>query len=292
VEEWLRGQAAGGYVEYDATTGEYHLTPEQAHLLANPDSDVYAPAAFKLALGALRAEPEITEAFRTGKGVAWSDQDADVPAGCDRFAHASYRGKLLTTWLPALDGVVEKLRHGARVADVGCGTGGAVALMAKEFPASRFAGWDCDARAVDAARRAYEEAFEEDGRVGFEVGRAHDLTGGPYDLVTTLDVLHDLGDPFGAARRIREQLAPDGTWMIVEPAAGSSVAANLNPIGRIYYSFSTFVCVPNALAQEGGYSLGAQAGQAPVRWLVHAAGFRSFRRVAQDTLHAVYEVRP
>ena len=288
VEEWLRGQAAGGYVEYDAITAEYHMTPEQAHLLADPDSDVYAPAAFQLALGALRAEPQITEASRTGKGVAWSDQDADFTDGCDRFAHASYRGKLRKKWLPALDGVEEKLRAGARIADVGCGHGGAVALMAQEFPASEFVGWDCDARAVDAARRAYAE----DGRVSFDVGRAHDLTGGPFDLVTTIDVLHDMGDPFGAARRIREQLAPDGIWMIVEPAAGSTVAANLNPIGRIYYSFSTFVCVPNALAQEGGYSLGAQAGQAPVRWLVHAAGFRGFRRVAQDTLHAVYEVRP
>jgi SAM-dependent methyltransferase len=257
-------------------------------VLADPDSDVYAPAAFQLALGALRAEPQITEAFRTGKGVAWSDQDADVAAGCERFGHANYRAKLLAEWLPSMDGIVEKLRRGARVADVGCGHGAAISVMAPVFPASRFVGWDCDAHAIDAARRAHEA----DGRITFEVGRAHDVTGGPYDLVTTFDVLHDMGDPFGAARRIREQLAPDGTWMIVEPAAGSSVAGNLNPIGRIYYSFSTFVCVPNALAQEGGYSLGAQAGPSPIRWLVHAAGFRGFRRVAQDALHAVYEVRP
>ena len=321
VEEWLRAQAAGGYVEYDATTGEYHLTPEQAQVLADPDAECYVPAAFQLALGALRAEPLITRAFRTGEGVPWSEQDADLIAGYERFAHASYRDKLLTAWLPALDGVVGKLRRGARVADVGCGHGSATTMMAQAFPASRFVGWDSHPPAVDAARQSLVDAagrslvdaagrsladaagrslagedgrslVGEDGQVSFEVGRAHDLAGGPYDVVTTFDVLHDMGDPFGAARRIRDQLAPDGTWMIVEPAAGSSVSANLNPVGRIYYSFSTFVCVPNALAQEGGYSLGAQAGPTPVRRLVQAAGFRGFRRVAQDELHAVYEARP
>jgi SAM-dependent methyltransferase len=290
VEEWLRAQAAGGYVEYDATTGEYHLPPEQARVLADPDAEVYAPAAFQLALGALRAEPLITRAFQTGEGVAWSEQDADVFAGCERFAHASYRAKLLTSWLPALDGVVGKLCRGARVADVGCGYGSATIMMAKAFPASEFVGWDSHAPAVDAARRGCDASLA--SRARFEVGGANDLDGGPYDVVTTFDVLHDMGDPFGAARRIRDQLAPDGTWMIVEPAAGSSVTANLNPVGRIYYSFSTFVCVPNALAQEGGYSLGAQAGPAPVRRLVQAAGFRGFRRVAQDEMRAVYEARP
>jgi hypothetical protein len=265
VEEWLRAQAAGGYIEYDQTTGEYFLSPEQAHALADADSDVDAPAAFQLALGALKAETSVTRAFRTGEGIARSEHDGDVSAGYDRFTGAWYRANLVPTWLPALDGVVEKLRRGARVADIGWGCGSATTIMAQAFPASHVTRWDCCHLAVED---------------------------GPYDLVTTLDVLHDLGDPFGAARQIREQLAPDGTWMIVEPIAGTSVTANLNPVGRMYYALSTFLCVPNALAQEGGYSLGAQAGQTPVRRLVLTAGFGRFRRVAQDLLHAVYEARP
>jgi predicted RNA methylase len=291
VEEWLRGQAAGGYVEYDGQTGEYHLTPEQASGLADPDSEVYMPAAFQLALGALKAEPLITRAFRTGEGVGWPEHDSDVAHGFERFALAGFRANLVPVWLPALDGVTDKLRRGARVADVGCAHGSITTLMAQAFPASTFAGWDSDPAAVAAARRA-ADGLDLADRVAFTAAGAAFLDGGPYDLVTTFDVLHDMGDPFGATRRIREQLAVDGTWMIVEPAAGTSVTANLNPQGRVYYGLSTFLCVPNALAQEGGYSLGAQAGESPVRRLVTAAGFRRFRRVARDDLHAVYEARP
>jgi SAM-dependent methyltransferase len=287
VEEWLRAQAAGGYVEYDPIAGEYYLNPEQAHALADPDAEIYAPAAFQLALGALKAEPLITRAFRTGEGVSWPEHDSDVHDGSERFAIGTYRSKLLSTWLPALDGVEEKLRRGALVADVGCGQGSAAILMAQAFPASRFVGWDRD----PGSAGGHAAADGLPGNVAFKVDEVQCLDGGPYDLVTTLDVLHDMGDPFGAARQIREQLAPDGTWMIVEPAAGSSVSANLTPVGRVYYGFSTFLCVPNALAQEGGYSLGAQAGETAVRRLVSAAGFSRFRRVAQDVLHAVYEAR-
>jgi SAM-dependent methyltransferase len=287
VEEWLRGQAAGGYVEYDKHTGTYGLTPEQAFALTDPDGPLYAPGAFQLALGALRAEPQITEAFRTGEGHGWHRHDQDVFAGCERFFRPGYVASLLPAWLPALDGVVGKLEAGARVADVGCGLGASTALMAAEYPNSTFTGSDYHAGSVEQARQRAGN-----GRVRFEVSSAQDFTGGPYDLVTTFDCLHDMGDPLGAARHILHSLAPDGTWMIVEPAAGETVSDNLNPVGRVYYSFSAFLCVPNALSQKGGYALGAQAGEEPIRRLVADAGFGRFRRAAETPFNIVYEARP
>lgn len=291
VEEWLRGQAAGGYVEYDATTGEYSLTEEQAFALTNPDGPIFAPGAFQMALGALKAEPEITEAFRTGKGMGWHEHDADVFGGCERFFRPGYSANLVSAWLPALDGVVDKLTMGAPVADVGCGHGSSTILMAAEFPRSVFVGSDYHDGSIDAARLRGDEAGVGD-RVTFAVAGAQTFEGGPYELVTTFDSLHDMGDPLGAARHIREQLSPDGTWMIVEPAAGTTVSDNLNPIGRVYYSFSAFLCVPSALSQPGGYALGAQAGEEPVRRLAGDAGFTRFRRVAETPFNIVYEARP
>jgi SAM-dependent methyltransferase len=291
VEEWLRGQAAGGYVEYDATTGEYSLTEEQAFALTNPDGPVFAPGAFQLALGALKAEPEITKAFRTGVGVGWHQHDADVFVGCERFFRPGYSANLVSSWLPALDGVEDKLRAGIRVADVGCGHGASTTLMAQAFPSSTFTGSDYHAESIDQARKR-ADGLGLNGAVTFEVASAQTFDGGPYDLVTTFDALHDMGDPLGAARNIRRQLADDGTWMIVEPAAGSSVTENINPVGRVYYSFSAFLCVPNALSQDGGYSLGAQAGEEPVRRLATDAGFGRFRRVTETPFNIVYEARP
>jgi SAM-dependent methyltransferase len=291
VEEWLRGQAAGGYVEYDPATGAYGLTEEQAFALTNPDGAVFAPGAFQLALGALKAEPRVTEAFRTGAGIGWHEHDGDVFDGCDRFFRPGYTANLVAGWLPALDGVVGRLREGIRVADVGCGHGASTVLMAQEFPRSTFAGSDYHAGSVEQARRKASDSGLDD-RVRFAVATAQTFDGGPYDLVTTFDALHDMGDPLGAAKHIRRQLAPGGTWMIVEPAAGATVSDNLNPVGRVYYSFSQFLCVPNALSQEGGYSLGAQAGEEPVRRLAADAGFGRFRRVAQTPFNLVYEARP
>ncbi|OLB64410.1 MAG: SAM-dependent methyltransferase [Actinobacteria bacterium 13_2_20CM_2_72_6] len=291
VEEWLRGQAAGGYVEYDAATGAYSLTEEQAFALTNPDGPIFAPGAFQLALGALKAEPRITQAFRTGEGIGWHQHDTDVFLGCERFFRPGYSANLITTWLPALDDVEAKLRAGARVADVGCGHGASTTLMAQAFPNSAFTGSDYHGDSVDQARkRAADSGLN--GNVRFVVASAQAFNGGPYDLVTTFDALHDMGDPLGAARQIRQQLAPDGTWMIVEPAAGASVSDNLNPVGRVYYAFSAFLCVPNALSQEGGYSLGAQAGEEPMRRLTKDAGFTRFRRVAENPFNLVYEARP
>jgi SAM-dependent methyltransferase/transcriptional regulator with XRE-family HTH domain len=288
VEEWLRGQAAGGYVQYDEAAGTYWLTEEQAFALTDPDGPIYLPGAFQLAVGALRAEPRIVEAFRTGAGVGWHEHHQDVFAGCERFFRPGYAANLVESWLPALDGMVEKLRGGARVADVGCGHGASTLLMAEAFPRSTFHGSDYHQGSIEAARQRAGEA----DRVSFEVASAQGFGGGPYDLVTTFDCLHDMGDPLGAAQHIRQQLAGDGTWMVVEPAAGDTVADNLNPIGRVYYGFSTFLCVPNALSQNGGYALGAQAGEEPIHRLATDAGFTRFRRVAETPFNLVYEARP
>ena len=291
VDEWLRGQAAGGYVEYDPATGDYSLTPEQAFALTDPDGAVFMPGAFQLALGSLRAEPRIAEAFRTGDGLGWHEQDQEVFDGCERFFRPGYTAHLVAEWLPALDSMVARLESGARVADVGCGQGASTVLMAQAYPASTFVGSDYHQGSIDAAGRS-ASAADVDDRVSFEVASAQDFGGGPYDLVATFDCLHDMGDPLRAAQHIRESVTPDGTWMIVEPYAGNSVADNLNPVGRVYYSFSTFLCVPNALSQNGGYSLGAQAGEDAIRRLVDDAGFTRFRRVAETPFNIVYEARP
>jgi ubiquinone/menaquinone biosynthesis C-methylase UbiE len=291
VEEWARGQAAGGYVQYDATTGAYSLTEEQAFALTDPDGPVFVPGAFELAYGALQALPRITEAVRTGAGMGWHEHAGEVFEGCERFFRPGYLANLTTAWLPALDGVEDKLRAGARVADIGCGHGASTVLMAGAYPNSTVVGSDYHAGSIDQARARAEEAGVND-RATFETADARTFGGGPFDLVTTFDALHDMGDPLGAARHVRESLAPDGTWMVVEPFAGDTVADNLNPVGRVYYSFSTFLCVPSALSQPGGYALGAQAGEPAIRRLATDAGFTRFARVAETPFNIVYEIRP
>jgi SAM-dependent methyltransferase len=252
---------------------------------------VFVPGAFQLALGSLHALPRITEAVRTGSGVGWHEHDTEVFEGCERFFRPGYLANLTASWLPALDGVEEKLRAGARVADIGCGHGSSTVLMATSYPGATFRGSDYHDDSIAEARIRAKDAGVRD-RVDFEVASAQTFTDGPFDLVTTFDALHDMGDPLGAARHVRQSLAADGTWMIVEPFAGDTVAENLNPVGRVYYSFSTFLCVPNALSQPGGYALGAQAGEAAIRRLVTDAGFTRFRRVAETPFNIVYEARP
>ncbi len=291
VDEWLRGQAAGGYVQYDPGTGAYSLTPEQAFALTDPDGAIFAPGGFELALGALRSAEKVVEAFRSGGGLGWHEHDEGVFSGCERFFRPGYAANLVADWLPSLDGVEAKLNAGARVADIGCGHGASTTLMARAYPRSTFTGSDYHEESIIQARKQVVDA-DAAGQVRFDIASAQTFDGGPYDLVTSFDCLHDMGDPIGAARHVREMLAPDGTWMVVEPAAGNSVADNLNPVGRVYYSFSTFLCVPNALSQDGGYSLGAQAGEEPVRRLTADAGFTRFRRVAETPFNIVYEVRP
>jgi SAM-dependent methyltransferase len=291
VEEWLRGQAAGGYVEYDATTGRYHLSEEQAFALTDPEGPVYLPGAFQLALGAIQSLPRMVEAFRTGEGLGWHEHHPDVFAGCERFFRPGYVANLVSAWIPALDGVPPRLAAGCRVADIGCGHGASTLLMAQAYPHSTFVGSDYHEESIrQAGKRAAEAGLAD--RAGFEVATAHTFAGGPFDLVTSFDCLHDMGDPLGAARHVRESLVEDGTWMIVEPYAGDSVAENLNPVGRAYYSMSTLLCVPNALSQEGDYSLGAQAGEAAIREVVLTAGFGSFHRVAETPFNIVYQATP
>jgi ubiquinone/menaquinone biosynthesis C-methylase UbiE len=290
LTEWLRGQAAGGYVTYDPRSGAFSLSEEQAYCLADPNGP-NIPAAFMTAVAYLRAEPQVTEAFRTGAGVAWGDHHADVFVGCDAFYRPGYVADLVPTWIPALDGVQEKLEAGARVADVGCGLGSTSVLLAQAFPLTTIIGSDSHQESIEVARKRSADAGVAD-RVDFEVANAQDFFGGNYDLVTMFDCLHDMGDPLGAARRVHDALSPDGTWLLVEPFAGDSLEDNLNPVGRLYYAGSMFLCLPNAMAQEGGYALGAQAGEAAIKELVTEAGFTRFRRVAESPFNLVYEIRP
>lgn len=291
ITEWLRGQAAGGYVTCDPDGETYSLTEEQAFALANPDGGIYAPGAFVLALGALHAEPRVTEAFRTGEGIGWHEQDEDVLVGTEQFFRPGYIANLVSGWIPALDGVEDKLRRGAKVADVGCGLGASTVLMATEYPNSHIVGSDYHDESIELARKRAADAGVAE-RTAFEIARAKAFSGTDYDLVTTFDCLHDMGDPYAAATHIRQALAPDGTWMIVEPFAGDAFTDNFNPVGRLYYNFSTFLCVPNALSQSGGYSLGAQAGEAAIRRVVTDAGFTRFRRATETPFNIVYEARP
>jgi 2-polyprenyl-3-methyl-5-hydroxy-6-metoxy-1,4-benzoquinol methylase len=291
VAEWLRGQAAGGYVTYDPAGDTWSMSDEQKFILADPDSAVFAPGAFVLALGSLKAEDRITEAFRTGAGVGWHEHDDDVFVGCEQFFRPGYHANLVPSWIPALDGVEARLRAGAKVADVGCGLGASTILLAQEYPQAQLTGFDYHQGSIELARKRAAEAGVAD-RIDFEVATAQDFAGSGYDLVSTFDCLHDMGDPVGAARHIRQSLADDGTWLIVEPNAGDAVADNLNPVGRVYYNFSTFLCVPNALSQSGGYSLGAQAGEHAIAEVVKQAGFTRFRRATETPFNLIFEARP
>jgi 2-polyprenyl-3-methyl-5-hydroxy-6-metoxy-1,4-benzoquinol methylase len=284
IAEWLCGQAAGGYVEYDPAAGTYSMTEEQAFALANPDGAVYVPGAFVLALGILKAERRITDAFRTGAGMGWHEHDEDVFLGCEQFFRPGYIASLVPSWIPALDGVEDKLRAGAKVADIGCGLGASTILLAREYPNSAFTGSDYHDRSIEIARKRAGDAGVAD-RVSFEVASADGFSGTGYDLAATFDCLHDMGDPRAAARHVRQAL-------IVEPYAGDTITDNLNPVGRMYYNGSTLLCVPNAMAQGGGYTLGAQAGEAAIRQIVTGAGFTRFRRAAETPFNLIYEARP
>jgi SAM-dependent methyltransferase len=291
LREWLSSQAAGGYVEYDAAADTFGLSEEQAFALATEDSPAYVPGAFELALGSLNAVPRITEAFRSGAGMGWHEHDERVFHGCEKFFRPGYAANLVSAWIPALDGVKEKLTAGARVADVGCGLGASTVLMAQAYPRSHFSGFDYHAASIDAARKSAARGGVAD-RVSFEVAKAKEYPGQNFDFVTVFDCLHDMGDPVGAAAHVRESLRPDGTWMIVEPFANNDLKDNLNPVGRVYYSFSTLLCTPCSRAQEVGLCLGAQAGESRMQKVVTSAGFSRFRRATETPFNLVYEARP
>jgi SAM-dependent methyltransferase len=291
VREWLNAQAAGAYVTYDPDSGRYTLPAEHAIALTDESSPAYLPGFFQGALGSVLDSPRVTEAAKTSEGVGWHEHSQDVFDGVERFFRAGYHAHLVAEWLPALDTVVGKLQRGATVADVGCGHGASTILMAQAFPASTFVGSDYHEGSITTARQRAAEAGVSD-RVRFEVAPASSYSGTRYDLVTMFDCLHDMGDPVGAARHVRRSLAADGTWMIVEPIAGDRAEDNFNPVGRVWYGFSTLLCTPASLSQEVGLALGAQAGEARIRDVVTQAGLTRFRRASETPFNAVFEARP
>jgi SAM-dependent methyltransferase len=291
VREWLSNQAAGGYVSYDPAGEAFSLSPEQALALAQEGSPAFVPGAFQLATALIKDEPKITEAFRTGHGVGWHEHNHDLFAGTERFFRPGYVANLVSSWIPALEGVQTKLEAGAVVADVGCGHGASTILMAEAFPRSEFVGFDYHAASIEHARSAAAKAGVSD-RASFQVAPAKEYPADGYDLVCMFDCLHDMGDPVGAAAHVLRTLAPDGTWLIVEPYAGDRLEDNLNPVGRVYYGGSTLVCTPASRDQEVGLALGAQAGEARLREVVTAGGFSRFRRAAETPFNLVLEARP
>jgi SAM-dependent methyltransferase len=290
VREWLSGQAAAGYVSYDPTSRRFALPPAHAACLTDDSSPACVLGAFQAMTAAMRAEPRIADGFRTGKGVGWHEHDPDLFVGVERFFRPGYNAHLVNEWIPALDDVQAKLERGARVADVGCGLGASTIILAKAFPRSTFVGFDYHEPSIERARERARAAGVAE-RTRFEVASAKSYPG-TYDLVAFFDCLHDMGDPVGAARHVRKSLAPDGTWLLVEPFANDDVEANLNPVGRLFYSVSTLVCTPASLSQEVGLALGAQAGERRLRGVLTEAGFTRVRRATATPFNLVIEARP
>ncbi|MBP6877885.1 MAG: methyltransferase domain-containing protein [Phenylobacterium sp.] len=291
VREWLAAQAASGYVEYDPLKAEFSLTPEQAMVFADEGGPAFMAGGFEVLAAMFRDEPKVAAVFKSGKGLGWHEHDVCLFRGTERFFRPGYNAHLTTEWIPALDGMEGKLKSGARVADVGCGHGASTVLMAKTYPNSKFYGFDYHGPSIERAREAAKEAGVED-RVTFEVASAKDFNGGAYDMIAIFDALHDMGDPVGAARHIRESLTPDGSWLLVEPFANDDLADNLNPFGRIFYSASTMICTPASLSQEVGMGLGAQAGEKRLRQVAEDAGFTHFKRATETPFNLVFDVRP
>lgn len=288
--EWLNAQAAGGFVTYDPDGGTYRLPAEHAVALTDETSPAFLPGFFQIAFGTIADAGRVIALARDGDGLASGDHCSDVHDGCERFFQPGYAAHLVASWLPALDGVTAKLERGARVHDLACGHGASTVIMASAYPRSTFVGSDGHAPSVATARERAAAAGVGD-RIEFVAAPATELTGSGYDLVTTFDALHDMGDPVGVARRVYDALAPDGTWMVVEPAAGDRPEDNFNPVGRAYYGFSTLLCTPSSLAQDVGLAIGTQAGPARIRDIVTAAGFGSFRVAAQTPFNNVLEIR-
>jgi len=291
IREWLSAQAAGGYVTYDPPSGTFHLSEEQAFALADESSPAFLPGAFQVALASVKAEDQIAKRFKTGKGMGWHEHHPELFVGTERFFRPGYAANLVATWIPALEGVESKLKNGARVADVGCGLGASTILMAKSYPKSEFTGYDYHDKSIKTAKQRAKEAGVGD-RVKFEVAKAKNYPGKNYDFVTFFDCLHDMGDPAGASKHVRKSLKSDGTWMIVEPAAGDKLEDNLHPIGRAFYGASTLLCTPASLSQEVGAALGAQAGEKRLREVITSGGFTHFRRATQTPFNLIFEARP
>lgn len=290
VREWLAAQAASGFVDYDSASQTFSMNPEQMLALANEDSPVYVAPAFELIAAGYIDEPKITEAFQSGAGVGWHEHHECLFRGCEKFFRPGYRANLVGSWLPSLGGVIEKLERGGKVADIGCGAGASTIIMAAAFPNSEFVGFDYHDSSIQRAREAAEEAGSA-SNLRFEVAKAKEAQGSDYDLICCFDCLHDMGDPVGAARHVREMLKPDGTFMIVEPLAADNLSENINPVGRMYYSASTMICTPGSKAQEVGLALGAQAGEGRLTEVLKAAGFSTVKRAAETPFNMVIEAK-
>lgn len=288
IREWLSAQAASGYVEYDAESGAFSMTPEQAAIFADPESPVNMTGGFYSLAALFADEAKLVEAFRSGSGIGWGDHNACLFCGTERFFRPGYKAHLVPDWLPALEGITDKLETGAKVADVGCGHGVSTMVMAEAFPRSQFTGIDFHEASIEHAR----SHVNGQDNVAFEVATAQDFEGAGFDLVTVFDALHDMGDPAGAAAHIRKTLKPDGTLMLVEPLAGDTLEENLHPVGRVYYAFSTNICVPASLSQEVGAALGAQAGEKRLTEVLTEAGFSRVRRAAETPFNMILEARP
>lgn len=291
VQEWAMAQACNGYIDLD-DSGRFSLSPEQAMIFAVKDSPVYLEGAFDLQAAMVEGQGKVEDAFRTGNGVAWGDSAGCLFCAVGAFFRPGYVNSVVQAWLPALEGMVPRLEAGARVADIGCGVGFSTVLMAEAFPNSQFVGYDFHGPSIEQAN-AHVAAHGLAGRVRFETRAAKDITDGAFDLVTMFDCLHDMGDPRGCAAHIKTLLKPDGSWMLVEPIAADTPAANLgNPVSRLYYNASTMICVPTSQAQEVGEALGAQAGEAKLTQVLKEAGFTHVRRATEGPFNMVLEARP
>jgi SAM-dependent methyltransferase len=291
LREWLSAQAASGYVSYDPASACFSLSEEQAFALAEEGSPAFIPGAFQVCVDQFKSIPKMTQALRTGLGIGWHEHDPSLFNGTERFFRPGYAANLVANWLPALDGMVARLEAGASVADIGCGHGASTLIMAEAYPKSRFVGYDYHAPSVEHASAAARKAGLTE-RVRFEVASAQDFPGSGYDLVAMFDCLHDMGDPAGASAHVRSSLAADGVWLIVEPFAGDRLEDNINPIGRVFYSASAFICTPASRAQKGARCLGAQAGEARIREVVTEGGFTRFRRATETPFNLIFEARP
>jgi len=290
VREWLSAQAASGYVEYDAVSKKFFMTPEQAAVFGDDKSTVFMTGAFYAISSLYFDESKIENAFKTGEGVSWGNHNSCLFCGTEKFFSPSYEGNLIDNWLPALDGVVEKLKQGAKVADIGCGHAASTIIMAKAFPNSIFIGYDYHNKSIEQAKERAKDAGV--GNVSFEVATAKDFPGKDYDFICFFDCLHDMGDPVGACAHVKSALKSEGTCMIVEPFANDSLEENLNPVGRSFYAFSTMLCTPCSLNQEVGLALGAQAGEKRLKETIISGGFSQFRRATETPFNLILEARP
>jgi 2-polyprenyl-3-methyl-5-hydroxy-6-metoxy-1,4-benzoquinol methylase len=291
LREWLNAMAAGGYVSYDAAANRYFLNDEQAFTLADETSPAYLPGAFQVISAVFHSAPKIADAFKSGNGVGWHEHHTDLFVGTERFFRPNYAANLVTTWIPALEGIEARLKKGGKVADVGCGHGSSSILMAQAYPDTEIIGFDYHPASIETARQRAKEAGVAN-RTRFEVASAKSFAGQGYDLVTFFDCLHDMGDPAGAAKHVHQSLAPDGSWMVVEPMAGDTLESNLNPVGRVFYSASTMICCPASKAQEVGLALGAQAGEKRLTEVIKSGGFKHVRRAAETPFNLILEAKP